>query len=186
MRAVEFGRFAFLAAAATTALAACGGAGSPAALPNNLYLQQHSGSSPIKHVVMIVQENRSFNNLFAGFPGANGTMRGKERIKKGGKWVDKWITLKEQSLVPSPNPDIGHCYYSFIKAYDGGKMDGFNYEPEELLPASLERRTRRARFRTNTSTQPTSRRIGIWQSSTCSPTQCSRPKAAAASRRIKI
>ena len=77
MRVVDFGRFSFLAVVATTVLAACGGTGSPPGLPNSLYLQQHSGSSPIKHVVMIVQENRSFNNLFAGFPGTNSTMRGK-------------------------------------------------------------------------------------------------------------
>jgi phospholipase C len=136
MRVVDFGRFSFLAVVATTVLAACGGTGSPPGLPNSLYLQQHSGSSPIKHVVMIVQENRSFNNLFAGFPGTNSSMRGKEKIKKGGKWVDKWIQLKEQSLVPSPNEDIGHCYYSFFKAYDGGKMDGFNYEPMNYCPRS--------------------------------------------------
>ncbi|MGA7202402.1 MAG: alkaline phosphatase family protein, partial [Candidatus Cybelea sp.] len=129
MRVVDFGRFVFLAGVATV-LAACGGGSSPLTLPNSLYVQQHSGSSPIKHIVIIVQENRSFNNFFAGFPGANGTMRGKEKIRKGGKWVDKWVALKEQPLVPSPNHDIGHCYYSFVKAYDGGKMDGFNYEPE--------------------------------------------------------
>jgi len=32
--------------------------------------------SPIGHIVVIVQENRSFDNLFATFPGANGTMVG--------------------------------------------------------------------------------------------------------------
>ncbi|MGB8150969.1 MAG: alkaline phosphatase family protein, partial [Candidatus Cybelea sp.] len=137
MRVVDFGRFSLPAVVATTVLAACGGAGGAPGLPNSVYLQRHSGSSPIKHVVMIVQENRSFNNLFAGFPGTNSTMRGKARIKKGGKWIDKWVALKEQSLVPSPkNHDIGHCYYSFIKAYDGGKMDGFNYEPENFCPRS--------------------------------------------------
>jgi phospholipase C len=31
---------------------------------------RHSGSTPIKHVIVIMQENRSFNNLFYGFPGA--------------------------------------------------------------------------------------------------------------------
>ena len=102
MRAVEFGRFALPCRRGDDGSGGMRRRRQRAGLPNNLYLQQHSGSSPIKHVVMIVQENRSFNNLFAGFPGTNGTMRGKEKIKKGGKWVDKWVTLKEQSLVPSP------------------------------------------------------------------------------------
>ncbi|MGA8098548.1 MAG: hypothetical protein WB810_07800, partial [Candidatus Cybelea sp.] len=29
-----------------------------------------STTTPIKHVVFILQENRSFNNLFLGYPGA--------------------------------------------------------------------------------------------------------------------
>ncbi|MBV9233120.1 MAG: hypothetical protein JO030_03690, partial [Candidatus Eremiobacteraeota bacterium] len=29
-----------------------------------------AGAGKIKHVIVIVQENRSFNNLFYGFPGA--------------------------------------------------------------------------------------------------------------------
>jgi phospholipase C len=33
-------------------------------------------STPIKHVIVVIQENRSFDNLFATFPGANGTRVG--------------------------------------------------------------------------------------------------------------
>ena len=136
MTIVNFYRRTLLAGVAAAALTGCGGgAGSPLALPNDLSLHRHtSGSSPIQHVVIIVQENRSFNNFFAGFPGANDTTVGKERVKKGGKWVEKPVKLKEQPLLPSPNHDIGHCYYSFTAAYDGGKMDGFNYEPEKACP----------------------------------------------------
>ena len=36
-----------------------------------------SGSSPIQHVVIVVQENRSFDNLFATFPNADGATTGK-------------------------------------------------------------------------------------------------------------
>ncbi len=37
----------------------------------------HDGSSgKIQHVVIIIQENRSFNNLFYGFPGATTTTYG--------------------------------------------------------------------------------------------------------------
>ncbi len=34
------------------------------------------GSTPIAHVVIVIQENRSFDNLFATFKGANGAMTG--------------------------------------------------------------------------------------------------------------
>ena len=36
----------------------------------------HGASSKIQHVVIVVQENRSFNNLFYGFPGAKTTKYG--------------------------------------------------------------------------------------------------------------
>ena len=32
---------------------------------------RHASSSPITHVVVIMQENRSFDNLFHGFPRAD-------------------------------------------------------------------------------------------------------------------
>jgi phospholipase C len=85
-----------------------------------------NGKSPIQHVVIIVQENRSFDNFFAKFPGANGATRGKEKIKRDGKYADKWVTLTEQPLV-YPH-DFAHCHAAFERAYDGGKMDGFNLE----------------------------------------------------------
>jgi phospholipase C len=55
-------------------LDACSG-GSSGAVPQASAPQpsSRSGSSPIQHIVLIVQENRSFNNLFAGFPNATGT-----------------------------------------------------------------------------------------------------------------
>jgi phospholipase C len=98
--------------------------GLPASVP---FDRMHAkGRSPIKHVVVIVQENRSFDNLFAKFPGANGATRGKEEVKQNGKYVDKWVKLVEQQLV-FPH-DFAHCHSSFETAYDGGKMDGFDLE----------------------------------------------------------
>ncbi|MBV8067811.1 MAG: hypothetical protein JO113_07525 [Candidatus Eremiobacteraeota bacterium] len=35
-----------------------------------------SPNSPIQHVIVVIQENRSFDNFFATFPGANGTTTG--------------------------------------------------------------------------------------------------------------
>jgi len=102
----------------------CGGASSSLPAGASLQPQAPSGSSPIAHVIVIVQENRSFDNLFALFPGADGATRGKMKIKRGGKYRDVWTNLQANALA---NPfDIQHCHAAFLTQYDGGKMDGFN------------------------------------------------------------
>jgi phospholipase C len=125
------------ALAATLLAAACSGGSS--VMPSSPFALPHAGSpgsSPIKHVILIVQENRSFDNFFNCFPGTDCVTTGKEKVKEGGKYVDKKIALQEQDLLPpkSERTDIGHCYYSFVTAYDGGKMDGFNLEPKGACP----------------------------------------------------
>jgi phospholipase C len=114
------------------ALAACGGGGSSLTGSIPPPDQHHgTGSTPIQHVIMIVQENRSFDNLFATFPGANGATRGQEKLKRGGKYFRKWVTLKPTPLVASPKKpyDLAHCRPAFLLDYDNGKMDGFNIPP---------------------------------------------------------
>jgi phospholipase C len=81
-------------------------------------MRSTSTGSYIKHVVIIVQENHSFDNLFATFPGADGTthgyMFGGQRIK-----------LKESDLYsPLLMPN---SHQAFVYDYDGGKMDGFSH-----------------------------------------------------------
>jgi phospholipase C len=71
----------------------------------------------IKHVVIIVQENHSFDNLFAHFPGADGVSRGKN--KDGG-----WTKLKESNLYSQFDLDNSHL--AFTAEYDGGEMDGWS------------------------------------------------------------
>jgi phospholipase C len=80
-----------------------------------------SPGSYIKHVVIVIQENRSFDNIFAGFPGADTALAG---------------TMHNGATVPlrpvgftSPN-ELGGAY-SFLEGmadFDGGKMDGFDLE----------------------------------------------------------
>jgi len=113
--------------AASLGLGACGGSSS--SLPDALsFGKRHgSGSSPIQHVVMIVQENRSFDNFFATFPGARGATHGKERVKFKGNWIVKSVKLKPFDLVQTKF-DITHCSAAFNVAYDGGKMEAFNLQ----------------------------------------------------------
>ena len=110
------------------ALGACGGGGGGSDSPfaTRSIAGRNATSSPIQHVVIVIQENRSFDNLFATFPGASGATRGKARVKKGGRYIDKWVPLKATSLALST--DLQHCHKTFETEYDDGKMDGFNYE----------------------------------------------------------
>ncbi|MFM7719063.1 MAG: phospholipase C [Actinomycetota bacterium] len=70
---------------------------------------------PIKHVVFIVKENRTFDQMFGLFPGADGTSVG---IDRG----------EERPLTRSPDAldeDIVHCYACALEAWNEGAMDGF-------------------------------------------------------------
>lgn len=86
-------------------------------------LSQGAAASPdgasgkyIKHVVIVVQENRSFDNLFATFPGADGATQG--MLHTG-----KVVPLVKRGLVAR---DINHNYATYLIDGDGGKMDGFD------------------------------------------------------------
>jgi len=79
------------------------------------------GVGIIKHVVVIVQENRSFDNLFNGFPGA-------DTAQSAHTHDGTPIALLPQSLANGV--DYGHFHTSFNAAYDGGRMDGFDLEGE--------------------------------------------------------
>jgi phospholipase C len=72
-------------------------------------------SQYFQHVVVIVQENRTPDNLFHGLPGADIANSG---INSAGQT----ITLGPTSLVT--NYDLNHSHSAFVNMYDGGKMDG--------------------------------------------------------------
>jgi len=79
---------------------------------------QTKSSNYIKHVVVIIQENRTFDDLFATFPGADGATSGK--MHDG-----KTIPLKK---IPLEGPTLDNGYSSYVTAYDTGKMDGFDLD----------------------------------------------------------
>ena len=105
----------------TVALAACagynGGSRAPGATGFAPPVVADRPGNPIDHIVIIVQENRSFDNLFATYPGANGSVA---------------ATLHDglpYALMPAhllSTQDISHEYHSFLVEMDGGKMDGFD------------------------------------------------------------
>jgi phospholipase C len=127
-----------LVCAGSVALAGCGAAGQPGAIvagaaspPTPVHVSD-IGIHKIRHVVMIVQENRSFDSYFGTYPGADGIPS-----------VDGHFT------VCLPDPATGGCDRPFhdpslvngggphgedaVQAdVDGGLMDGFVRESETV------------------------------------------------------
>jgi len=73
--------------------------------------------NPIKHIVFIVKENRTFDNYFARYPGADGTTTGKTSDGR---------TVKLSVASDVLTPDLGHGFFDGIQGINGGKMDGFD------------------------------------------------------------
>jgi phospholipase C len=76
-------------------------------------------SGTITHVIIIDQENRSFDDMFYGYPGANTATTG--RTASG-----QVVPLSPISLA-APY-DILHGSNDFFTSWDLGKMDGFSEE----------------------------------------------------------
>jgi phospholipase C len=101
-----------------SSLAACNSAGSGTAVGPPAS-RSSSSKTPIQHVVIIIQENRSFDNLFEGFPGANTQSYG---LGFGGKI----ITLRPNKLAVYW--DLSHAHSAFESSYDNGKLEGWDAE----------------------------------------------------------
>ena len=113
----------FGALAASILLGACGGANNwsePMLARGALDARRASKpSSPITHVVVIVQENRSVDNLFQFMPGAATQSYG--------------LNLENQEVALQPisltaNYDIRHAHFDFRAAYNKGAMNGWSKE----------------------------------------------------------
>jgi phospholipase C len=124
-----FGVAAF--GAAIVVISACS-ASTSTPLPvahNSDFLQMlgGSGSGKIKHIVWVVQENRSFNDMFEGYPGATTASSGKD---------SEGNTIKLKPISLRMTFDIDHSAHAMFEACDGTgtlpgtkcKMDGFNLE----------------------------------------------------------
>ena len=92
-----------------------------------LPLPAQSAGGKIKHIVIIMQENRSFDNVFQGYPGADTQSFGYDSVGN---------VVPLQPVPLEATYDIDHDIYDFFRAYDNGKMDGFNLESAGLQPRS--------------------------------------------------
>jgi phospholipase C len=139
-----------LAAAGLAWTAGCssgdgGSLGPRSALP---VVRPASASQVLSHVVVIIQENRSFEDFFAGYPGANSPTSGcaipvtssgsgsirsrgirplRSRVNPGSSSLcppgDISVALQETTLN---GPDLQHNWRSSKVSWDKGKMDGFS------------------------------------------------------------
>ena len=76
-----------------------------------------AATNPIKHIIFFIKENRTFDNYFGTYPGANGATQATDS-------EGNVVPLRHQ---PDSIPiDIDHSWQSAILAYDNGKMDKFD------------------------------------------------------------
>jgi phospholipase C len=102
--------------------AGCGGsARSAVPLPTTMSAAQQSSAllrnSKIQHVVIIIQENRSVDNLFNGFPGA-------DTVTTGVTHTGKIVPLKPRSLAYPGDPY--HSHLAWEVDYRDGALNGFD------------------------------------------------------------
>jgi phospholipase C len=127
--------FAYWAVVAAFAAAGCGsssgGGGTTPPVPPPVSPTPAPPGQKIQHVVVLVQENRTVDNLFNGFPGADTVKQGLgQDLNHPGKQIT--IALKRMPLQMQLSPMNTHA--QFVTSYDGGKMDGFNTIPVEHNP----------------------------------------------------
>jgi phospholipase C len=103
----------------------CGGvqgsSPSPAATPPPAPSSQ---SVPIKNVIVVIMQNRSFDHLFGTYPGANGISPGvagfTEKDATG-------ATVTPQLLTNLAVADLPHARNDFLRVWDSGSMDKYAF-----------------------------------------------------------
>jgi phospholipase C len=84
------------------------------------------GSGKIKHVIIVIMENRTFDNLFNGYPGADTVAMGQTHLGTS-------VALRPTPFEAPCDPD--HTHAAWVTAWDGGKMDGFDTTPANCFGA---------------------------------------------------
>jgi len=110
-------------------LAGCGNSSSvsapaptptPAPFPTTI----PTNASTIKHIIM--QENRSFDNLFNGFPGADTAASG----------ISNGQTVQLQPIPFEQGTDLDHSHIGWWTDWDNGRLDGFSHAKSYPSPIS--------------------------------------------------
>jgi phospholipase C len=110
---------AVLSLTAVLAANGCGGAGgvpNPSARPT---------AAKVQHIIIIFQENRTVDDLFNGFPGA-------DTVSSGETSTGAVVPLHPVGLE-APY-DLDHSHPGFVTEYNNGNMNGFDLEKTSAQP----------------------------------------------------
>ena len=81
-------------------------------------------TSPIEHIVVVLQENHTFDQYFGTYPGVEGTVGKTIRLPATSGGAPAVAPFHDTSLTPV---DMNHNWASAHADYDAGRMDGFVY-----------------------------------------------------------
>jgi phospholipase C len=110
----------------TVLIAACGGGGGAVTPLPNPAASPSAAPASITHIVIIFQENRTVDNLFNGFPGADTVTTGQtstgQTVALQPVALDAPYDLSHDHAEPDLSPG------GFVTEYNNGNMNGFDLE----------------------------------------------------------
>ncbi len=83
-----------------------------------------AGSGSIEHIVIVLQENHTFDNYFGTYPKADGTLGKGLRLPATPNGPATRAPFHSPTLTPA---DLNHNWTAAHEDYHGGAMDGFVY-----------------------------------------------------------
>jgi phospholipase C len=117
-------RFTFFAGLAILSVVSLGCGGSSSSSASTPSPSSPTFTTPLKHVIVVILQNHSFDSLFATFPGLQNPL---------GSGSPGYVQMNAASVanispyvLTNPMPaDMYHGYTVYSASIDGGKMDGF-------------------------------------------------------------
>ncbi len=83
---------------------------------------ENAASIPLNHFIYIIQENRTFDNYFGSYPGANGIPAGTKLAYRPGGTPEVAPFHLHSLTIPH---DLNHSWQAARTAWNNGKMNGF-------------------------------------------------------------
>jgi phospholipase C len=128
-RVSRFPLVALLALAASlTAGCSAGSSSALIASPAGRVPFERHAQGRIQHIVIIIQENESFDHFFNGYPGA-------DTVSSGPIHTGQVVPLTIQNLGDATNSS--HYASDFLADYDAGKLNGFDLNTNSPSPNLL-------------------------------------------------